>query len=237
MGDEEPPRIDYQPAERPIHARMRRLKLPIAVVLFAASAYWWGPPLWLRVQVLYLQSRCADYEMPAGTVIASRPPVGIQSVSTTQSTAANQAVWFPPTPQVPPQWSRLYSLLSPPGLNSDGTVFLHMLRRPNGQRVLVAADFLKGQWSYDLQVRAFWPTRGINLPYALPSSGGGFHPDRQGQGFTIYAGQADPADPTHFIVKYRVGNLEYVIDGWVRDTFIDLEHRYPPTQLPPSSPD
>ena len=41
----------------------------------------------------------------------------------------------------------------------------------------------------------------------------------------VYAGQPDPADPTHFTLPYRLDGREGVIDGWLKDDRIELKPR------------
>ena len=41
----------------------------------------------------------------------------------------------------------------------------------------------------------------------------------------VYAGQPDPADPTHFTIPYRLDGREGVIDGWLKDDRIELKPR------------
>ena len=41
----------------------------------------------------------------------------------------------------------------------------------------------------------------------------------------LYAGQPDPADPTHFTIPYRLDGREGVIDGWLKEDRIELKPR------------
>lgn len=43
--------------------------------------------------------------------------------------------------------------------------------------------------------------------------------------FTLLAGQADPADPSHFTIPYRLDGQPGVIDGWLRDNGLQLRPR------------
>jgi hypothetical protein len=42
---------------------------------------------------------------------------------------------------------------------------------------------------------------------------------------TVFAGQPDPVDPTHFTVAYDIGGQGGIIDGWVLDKEVVLKPR------------
>ena len=41
----------------------------------------------------------------------------------------------------------------------------------------------------------------------------------------VFAGQPDPADPSHFTIPYRLDGQDGVIDGWLKDNGIELRPR------------
>jgi hypothetical protein len=50
---------------------------------------------------------------------------------------------------------------------------------------------------------------------------------------TIFAGQPDPNDPTHFTIDYAFNGQRNTIDGWVlNDGGVKLEPRRQPTTAP-----
>ena len=140
---------------------------------------------------------------------------------------------------VPPAWSKFYGLLSPPGFQSRGTVFLHERRTPGGRRLLVAVDYLgrgfqdAGNFFLDVSefhIRAFESggpfalpveVQSDQAPLSLYTSGGVQAPLR------LRAGQPDPDDPTHFTIRWELPGSDAagVIDGWVRDRGVALERR------------
>ena len=214
----DPPLIGYAPPRHPILSFVRRHLRLTLLLLVVASAVRWVPFVWHRGQVLYWQEQCAEHVAPPGTVIAATdvgPP-------------------YPP-PLVAGQWSSFYSLLSPPGLSSDGTLFLHRLQRPSGEPVLVAVDLDSPDGCVGIslaQIRVFRIGRAARLPQQLQDSVVFLTADEK---YRFYAGQTDPADPTHFTVSYQADANNYVIDGWVREASVVLEHRKPPIQRPPAS--
>lgn len=46
-----------------------------------------------------------------------------------------------------------------------------------------------------------------------------------GNVFRVFAGQPDPADPTHFTIPYEVDGHAGVIDGWLKEDRIELRPR------------
>jgi hypothetical protein len=184
------------------------------LLALAATSPWWGRALWLRAQVAYWQQRCMNYVAPADVVVA-------------------QLTWFdefpadrPITSTIPREWSEFYQLVSPPGFQSGGTLFLHEMRRPSGERILVAVDYTSSTgWNWGhFQIRTFQPAKGWNLPRQIEDKKWRLTTPLA-RGAEFFAGQIDPADPTHFTARYRAGDVEYVIDGWVRADTVDLESR------------
>ena len=150
---------------------------------------------------------------------------------------------MPGTFTIPAAWTKLYSFVSPPGFLSAGTAFLHERTTPEGEAMLVVIDFLGGGTHAPsalgfgppvFQVRTF--TRG--RPYVIPaeresskrSIGVRSAEDTGAASFRVFAGQPDPADPTHFTIRLDVDGTPRTLDGWLRNGgAVDLELRPAPT--------
>jgi hypothetical protein len=100
------------------------------------------------------------------------------------------------------------------------------MQRPSGERILVAVDYTsQGGWEWGhFHIRTFRPAAGWNLPKQMDDKKWRLTTPL-GRGAEFFAGQIDPADPTHFTARYRLHGVEYVIDGWVRRDTVDLESR------------
>lgn len=48
---------------------------------------------------------------------------------------------------------------------------------------------------------------------------------RDGANMTVFAGQADPNDASHFTIAYQLGDAGGMIDGWLHDDGIQLKPR------------
>ena len=223
--------IDYAPA-RSQRGRWVRRSLAVVLMLLLASAYWWGPGVWRRVELAYWYDKCLNHSPPAGTVVQR---------------LRGGAVKAPDGPgYVPDAWREFYSEISPPGFQSKGTAFLGGRRTPDGREVLVAVDLAppspaasgtEADW-LEVQVRVFvaddlsatprqlWQTSGmLNVP---PAS------------IRLMAGQPDPDNPTHFTIPYVLDELNSTgtINGWVRNDGVTLDRgsTYRTTPPPPASP-
>jgi hypothetical protein len=227
MPAEPPPpsQINYAPSVPRARRLVRRYWLRTALLVLLASAYWWAPPAWRRVQLVYWYDRCLAHQPPLGTVVQNDGPP-----------SANNTAY------VPDAWRRFYTLLSPPGFQSNGTVFLGGRRTPTGRKVLVAVDLAEAFRASaantgDTQVfhvRAF--EHG-----GLPSGPKQFLDAQPSVSLLpvvrFLAGQPDPADPTHFTIMLDVTGGTAVIDGWVREDRVVLELRPAPVNQPlPASP-
>lgn len=231
--------IAYAPAPSRHRRLVRRWLLPALAFGVLVSAYWWGPPAWFRVQLAYFERQCAAYTAPPETIVFTDLPEDVKRLA-----VASQGYQPGPTPgsvcRVPAAWSKFYALLSPPGLQSFGTAFLHERRTPGGKPLLVSVDYLGtvlhesdkfGLHQASFQIRSF--ERGG--PFALPmevnaerevvllyTSKGGHGPLR------LRAGQPDANDPTHFTITWEIpgdGGISGVIDGWIRERGVELEPR------------
>jgi hypothetical protein len=191
----DPACLNYQPSRRRRGPRPRVLIGGAVVLSILATAYLFGPRAWWKVQVLYWQSRCMTHTHEPETVVASNTVCSI-----------------------PVKWLRLYALLHPPGLISDGTIYLHKRISPAGNRRLVTVDS-QGFTDFtvhmrDIHVRVFRPATLCSPPsqrshelstVLLPK------PQR------IFAGESDAENASHFVFRYEHNGRIYIVDGWLQD--------------------
>src|SRR5438128_2402310 len=104
---------------------VRRLMGVGLLIAVASTGPLWFPPVSGRLQTLYWQQQCLSHCTPPSTVVNER-------------LAGNTR--RPAVKIVPAHWEKLYDQVSPPGLLSEGTVFLGELRSRSGARRLVAVD-------------------------------------------------------------------------------------------------
>jgi hypothetical protein len=128
------------------------------------------------------------------------------------------ALWWPKEVKGYPEATRYFS-----GKSNMGLMFLHERTTPKGRRMLVCGMIypdpkLLGGRSFG--VRA---VDRATLRQAPDTAGGhwfvfpnfdNFHPDRP---LRVYAGRADPEDPSHITIEYEYRGKRGVLDGWLRD--------------------
>ncbi len=196
--------LNYAPPP-PLHQRRAfgRWLLITFLLGIGAICVWWGPAIWTRLQLLYWQHRCMVYLPPNGQIAMAADSKGVISQS------------------IPAEWTRFYSLLSPPGFSSDGTVFLHELKKHDGQRRLVVVDVVILDRKTDGVLpfaRVIIPGDLTTLPKEKPLSGATDRLTLVGpKRLTIYAGSIDPGDSSRFIFRANVQGKEIIYDGWLRD--------------------
>jgi hypothetical protein len=216
--------IEYAPPDRVRRRLVRRLSIAGTLLLLLISAYWWLPLFWHRVEVAYWYDRCLAYHPPLGRVVQHLRGGGPDLPSSTSGGGGGY---------VPTEWLKLYSMLSPPGFQSGGTVFLGERQMPNGTRVLLAVDFVPGspwmsasQREYlTLHVRTFvTDAGGLSLPRQTIDSVAVV--PIEDVALRLLVGMPDPKDPTHFTISYDLepARGRRTIDGWVRDDGVDFDN-------------
>jgi hypothetical protein len=194
-----PKLLEYSPSP-PWHKRraISRALILIALLL-AAVVVWRGKPFIARqVQLCYWQNKCLTYNAPP-----------------------DREANF-----VPEAWNNYYTLLSPPGAQSNGTAFLHERISPKGNRRLVAVDsgaMSRGRDALGIffVARVFTPGTFLRPPVEIPI---GFEQCRMEArpGLKILAGQVDANNPSHFTIEIHSPDArgtiaKIIIDGWLRD--------------------
>jgi hypothetical protein len=222
------------------------------VVLIALGAVGWrfGPHAYRFVQMRYWQSRCMEFQAPPGTVVYTRLPPGSSKPALTAgyeygddpTMRAIQGPAFilqaPKTRdvlayQVPRCWTRFlkFSGNTTAGNVPSAVLFCHELVSRSGNKRLVTLELARFTGEIadlcgsDARV---YPTAGwggcvqLNRRTTFGYAGSALPlPTR------IFAGQTDPADPSHFTIEFewRTG-VRGAIDGHLRDDdSIDLEAR------------
>jgi len=201
--------IDYAPAlPRYRRKAVRRALAPVLLVAVVLPLGWKaGPPTLQRVRLLYWQRQAMNYTLPPDQVVYDEA-TGVISFAK--------------------PWEHFYQLFSPPGRILAGTLFLHERRNSRGQACLVAVEEFMLVWrTPEIRVCVIRPggafTRPIQVTDELQFLGLRSMPSDR---VRCYAGQPDPADPSHFTVKCQVKDRSIAVDGWLQDDdTVKLERR------------
>lgn len=247
-----PAPLEYAPAPPWQRRRwFRRMVIAVCVLAFTAAAWRWGPEKWQRAKLLYWQHQCLHYSTSADEVVFDESPNG-DSVLLKKP---GYVRWLRPdgngavmadASNLPGCYCCLQAVLSSlPRTPEDPVVFLHERRSHSGLRYLVvlrASPFSTlpsqiGEMAlYEDQslVIEGWnntPMHTITRPFRRVGS---LAAPRH---ITVYAGQADPTDDSHFTVHYELDGKTATLDCYVEDIPLEGQNdramyiRFVPRQL------
>ena len=204
------PKLNYAPPP-PMHRRQifRRWIYTAVLMCIVASGWWWTPPAWRRVQVLYWQHRCMVYAAPKDKVVLRASPLILLPGGIDRHAHAS--------PIIPEEWSRYYRLISPPGLQSDGTLFLHELRKNSGESRLVAVDINSNlpDGGHSAFARVIFPGSLVHPP-AQSARYCDYYIGSDDSEFIAFAGCRDPTDASHFTFRIISDSQDRTFDGWLQ---------------------
>jgi hypothetical protein len=170
----------------------------------------WYPRAREHALMLWWQRKCMNHPRPVDRVVytndASRSDALLRDGGYRVMDGATRSTFL-----VPSYWSDLYAHVSPPGLKSQGTVFLGRMTTRSGKVRLVAIDMVLEDPTRDdvlLIARVIEPGSALRRPRLISTIGGKF----LSFGLTdrpVTPGQIDPQDPTHLVL------FDGRIDGWL----------------------
>jgi hypothetical protein len=212
--------------------------LGIALATVAGSAWRWGPEKWERAELLYWQWRCMNYSPAADEIVYDQEPNGrsalldgsskyvalVENDDFNGSTTAAVTV-----PDCEAQFEKMMGF----GGSQPPVVFMHDRAAPSGRHYLIilrgdsipyldiaelpldCEALIAGNWRNNPS----WASGGRSWdgPVSVPVR----------QRIRIYAGQADPRDPTHFTVRYVQNGKPAVVDGYVDDVQMEKDVTLP----------
>jgi hypothetical protein len=226
----------YQPKSS--HRRHRWFSRIVFLILTLAMLSWWNSAtlmnLAARARNRWYVRKCEKYQLQPGTVVFETDPALARAYS-----GDPRYAWVATDPpylirRVPPlddfPWKDAFAS------SWDTAAFCHLRVSKSGHRRLVVVDaFLDGvPIAAVIDTGSFtkWPmvisTTGMNTPrpwhkyvvLATPTRGvvdSAFWAAHNNPLFTLYAGQADPIDASHFTFRYVGKGGTGTIDGWLLD--------------------
>jgi hypothetical protein len=191
--------LDYGPVPTNQKRWFRRTVRIIVLLGIVAGIYFLGPPTWRWTQFLYWQNRCLGYTAPPNHVVFDYdvPNCTIKSCD-----------------------SQLACSIIDPNFLGEGTVFLHEMRKPDGNtrlvwcgvyedgsaapRIILQHDCRELQFIPTMVKRFVPPTDTIDIP-------------KNCQRLKVFAGQLDPADRSHFTFDYDTDGARHTVDAWLNN--------------------
>ena len=223
----EPPsqHLEYAPAARTSRAaRVRRWVLPAVLGLLIVGAIWIAPRLIAYATTLHRQRACLDYTAPATQVVLQTDAVEARKLlaDPRYATDAKRSIAY----FIPPIWTAYYTPLGG-GFQTSGTVFLHEMTARDGTSCLVGVDvnllplLNTPQHCASLGARIILPGSAFRSPRLgmtmTRGDGSQIRFDPTSDRLTIFAGQIDPGDHSHFTVEYDLNGVRRTVDGWLVD--------------------
>lgn len=221
--------------------RFRRAGRVVVLIGLVAAGWRWGPPAWRHVRLLYWQRQCLAYTTPADQVVYDENPVRAATLLKREeyvhhpASAPGRLVAMAREPRCWAEAIRLApnSNLLPGTAGGCPVFFLHERRSPDGTRRLVIVGGVPGS---DIPfLRLIRPAGLLRQPSVCDRV---FHFDLDVElscdvpppEFRVFAGQADPADPSHFTIRGEMGGTLVSFDGWLKDgDRVDLRIRTCPS--------
>ncbi len=202
--------LEYAPASKWRYARRYLAVVGIAIAcviaLLVAPAQWWA------MKARWNYAKCARFSLPPNTIVYDEDAADIGKLKQNSQYVASTIWSARPHVLLPIKELNTYA-----GATAAPPVFLHELTSPAGHRRVVAIQFTAtANYPFD---RIFF--------YAYEESRSQIPPGGSRMGLemfrakdenvTLYAGQMDPNDASHFTIDYAMSNRRETIDGWLFD--------------------
>jgi hypothetical protein len=240
--------IDYAPpvSGHKWRRAVRRAMFGFALLLIAFLAIKSAPTAWHRVLLLYWQHRAMTYSPPADAIVYDNDPSNAAKLRASNPSliaGGNGEVFDFAKP-----WDRLYRQISPPGRIPAAILFLHERTTAKGERRLVvvqlrllASPTYDISWLFDcvvLRPGGIFRTSAAVLHdqlHQFPQLVPGSVRSPAASGITQWhAGQPDPLDASHFVIRGTRDGVPLKLDGWLRDDQVDLDVSQPQSLTSPA---
>ena len=225
-----PTELHYEPRKSLVRRRWKRVVLMTLLVAIAFSLFWWRRTIQLyarHARVMYVQRQALDYTIdPDRIVYDERPSAMLTDKGGSiqlhpRANGENVMLWDPKV--CDPLMGNV-----PPGIlpkSPRAMLFLHERATQSGRKLLlVVYATIEPPNQYhpteslmfhmqELTPAVDWqhgiyPANGLGTPLT------GLDFADRNEKLRIYGGQVDPTDPTHFTMRYKLGDKEGIIDGW-----------------------
>ncbi len=236
MSGPSPPQVplEYAPGAPPRRRKRRRQMLIVLLVACVTVATWWkGPGIYHRGMVMYFLHEAKVYSAPPDQVVYEEDPA--------QQARLLKLPHYHLLPSGNSSWNSYVAYWVPPldGLTKmDWTVraapwalFVHERRSPAGHRrlvviwtagngirptatgatpdnqvgVMLVGTVIDGTSSNEVALQEWLAPQSVAENRTTPLY------------LRFYAGQPDAADPSHFTIRYQIGDYSDALDGYLED--------------------
>ena len=228
MSGPQPRQLDYAPPlQWHQRRRVRRWILAGLLAMAIASAWWWGPLWWHDIRLRYYRWQCNNYTASADQVVYAEDAKmveqilqagGTRCVYPTQFGLTDSRIYRGAVPKIPGCWENLASLDGAQIRSSDAIVFLHERSTPKGVHWLICVTYSGCYENFYGKGRTDWVmTTNVISPRSVPNGTESRGIEANPGTLRLFAGQADPADASHFTFMYELNGQRGTIDGWLQD--------------------
>lgn len=223
--------LSYAP-KPPRHRRLLRLWCAVLVAVLVATAGWrWGPGAWATVSYRYNWHQCLTFRLPSDFVVYEEDPAAAARLRATSAEFhVQQKIYFndswyptPPADWGPPACYTPTVLRRVNAAVYSGYAFVHSRTSPGGLTRLVtvgggsSAFGPKGR-TFGLHGKCLEPRTPAQPPMSVRQHSPAIDLRlRSNNRLRLFAGQPDPADASHFTIRYEIDGEAGTIDGWLRD--------------------
>jgi hypothetical protein len=196
-----PNQLNYDPKPPAFHRARRRILRIIAALLIIAVALFWIITGSSALRRAYYLHQCLNFQQPPTHIVweTNRGTILHQEINATLNIFTTGPI------------KKVYG----------APVFLHELYRPDGSRRLVSLEFepwrpgdspgqfrlLYQSWNVSVTPKATeWNLIAISTSSGTPLS----H-------WKFFAGQTDPANPSHFTFDYELDGTRHTCDAWLHN--------------------
>jgi len=234
--------LNYAPRRVITRKRVLRSVLIIVVIAAVSVAYYFRKDIWNRSRLIYFAYQCEKYSVAADTIayaddadqFKQSPYTGenfYRCRNAGRDSTFNRSTRTHVLVHYPVCYENMVSVVGtyrpyPVTKYPDAIVYLGQLSSRSGHTRLVSVQFFIGWLVFDSNNHLQFGYRATTWP---PSKLGRFNSNPvQTSGHVvvgidiskpgiIYAGQPDPADASHFTIRYQMWGQDDVLDGWLRD--------------------
>jgi hypothetical protein len=214
------PQLDYA-HQAPWHRRRgaRRALILVAGILLGLSLWRFGPDALRRTQLFFLQRKAMAYSVPAGTIAFT---INLEEAKKCLALSGNDSAYVSnkeyTAELIVGPWRDFYAKYSPPGGGSNAA-FCHELTSKSGNKRLVVVTIVDHS-SFVNPMIMFTPTLFVpgtllSPPKEIALAGAGTAVF--GRDTTVFMGQVDPSDASHFTIDVADGSTRDTIDGYLLD--------------------
>lgn len=245
----EPTVLEYAKGHSRWPRRLRRAVAAMMVLGLLFAAWHWHRDISQHVSAWYWQGQCANFTLPPGELMVAMDPAAAR-MSLPSPPWESWRIAYTSTTGAARHIAAADNLLDVAGLRSmippkPSVIFVHerIAAAPGGKPRLVMVA---------LDARTYAPLPGFEVIvlsegslFRLPQNVSpgtraaiglnlGPQPDPD---LRIYAGQPDPADPSHFTIDYEMWGQRDTFDGWLQpDDTVRLKPRSRPMPPPKRFP-